>query len=60
MNALEPEEIAHLQNLATGGLLRTITPEHVAEKFIKLGYARKAAGGLVATDGAHKLLIGRK
>lgn len=57
---LEPEEIAHLQNLATGGLMRTITPEHVAEKFIKLGYAKKAVGGLVATDGAQKLLFGKK
>ena len=54
---MKPELIPHLHNLAYGGLLRSKTPDDVAEKLIQDGYARRAVGGLVATDAAHQMLV---
>lgn len=54
---MNEEYLPHIQNLAFGGLMRTVTPDDVADDLIKNGYARKAVGGLVATDAAHQLLI---
>lgn len=51
------QNIHHIHNLAYGGLQRTQTPDDVADQLIKDGLARRAAGGLVATDAAHALLI---
>ena len=48
--------MAHIQNLAHGGLGRALTPSDVAAKLIADGYARMAVGGLMATDKAHILL----
>lgn len=54
---LKPEHLPHLANLAFGGLIRTKTPDDIAEHLIKNGYAKKVMGGLVATDTAQQVLI---
>lgn len=54
---MKDDHIPHLYNLAYGGLMRTKTPDDVADQLIKDGYARKAVGGLVATDAAHQFLV---
>lgn len=54
---LSSEEIDHLNNLINGGLMRKIIPSHVEQKFLQSGYARKAVGGLMPTEGAHKALM---
>jgi len=54
---LSEEHVAHLQNLVSGGLMRTITPDDVAQHFLQTGYARQATGGLMATDAGHKALM---
>ena len=56
---VEPEILAHIQELAYGGLTRAKTPKDVAEQLIKDGYARHAVGGLMATDAAHRLLVAK-
>lgn len=53
---LSDEEMAHLHNIAFGGLMRTTTPSHIEESLVKSGYARKAVGGLMPTEATHKLL----
>jgi len=53
---LSAEEAAHLHNIAYGGLMRTVTPEHISETLLKQGYIRNAVGGTVATDAGHRLL----
>jgi hypothetical protein len=53
---LSDEEMANLHNIVFGGLMRTITPSHIEERLLQSGYARKAVGGLMPTDAAHKLL----
>lgn len=55
--SLKPEHISHLENLVFGGLMRSKTPDDIAEHFVQNGYARKTFGGLVATGAAQKLLI---
>lgn len=54
---MDKDHIPHIKNIAYGGLLRTITPDDVADKLVQDGYARRAIGGLVATDTAHQFLI---
>lgn len=54
---LSNEESEHLQNIAFNGLMRTIVPPHIEEKFLKHGYIRKATGGMVITDIGHHALI---
>jgi hypothetical protein len=54
---MKPEQLAHLHNLAYGGLGRARTPDDVAEELVKNGYAKHAAGGLMATDIAHRVLL---
>lgn len=54
---LSPEHASHLQNLVGNGLMRTATPPDVEAHFLQSGYARKAVGGLMATDAGHKALI---
>lgn len=56
---MNEDYIPHLTNLCFGGLMRTKTPDDVAEKLIQQGYARHAVGGLVATDAAHQLLVSK-
>lgn len=53
---LTDKEKAHLENITFAGLMRTVTPLQVSEKLIRLGYARKAVGGLMPTKAAHELL----
>lgn len=54
---IDPETLGHLANLSYGGLMRAKTPDDVSEQLIKDGYARKAVGGLMATDAAHTVLL---
>lgn len=54
---VKPEHKPHLLNLAFGGLLRTVTPDDVAEHLVNTGYAQHATGGLIATEKAHRMLI---
>lgn len=55
--SFKPEHLPHLENLAYGGLIRSKMPEDIADHFLKYGYARNVAGGLVATDLAQRVLI---
>lgn len=54
---LSPEHASHLQNLVGNGLMRTTTPPDVETHFLQAGYARKAVGGLMATDAGHRVLM---
>lgn len=54
---LSSEHAEHLQNLVENGLLRKVTPPDIAEHFLQAGYARKAVGGLMATDAGHRALM---
>lgn len=54
---MKPEHIPHILNIAYGGLLRTTTPEDVANHLEKAGYVKKAIGGLVPTQSAYDYLI---
>lgn len=56
---MNEDHIPHLQNLCYGGLMRAVTPTEVADELIQKGYARKAIGGLMATDAAHQLLAAK-
>lgn len=51
------KHLEHIANLAYGGLMRTKTPDDVAEELIKNGHAKMTPGGLVATDEAQRLLV---
>ena len=55
MTDFDPDDLPHLENLITGGLMRKITPPEIEAKFLRSGYARKAVGGLVATETAQKI-----
>lgn len=58
---LGDEHIGHLNNIATGGLMRVITPDHVANDLIQRGYIRRGIGGLIVTDsGQHALMQSQK
>lgn len=63
------EDMPHLQNIGYGGLMRSVTPDDVAERFMSQGHARMTtAGTLVLTEAGYKALgvpvgfieIGRK
>lgn len=56
---MKEEHVPHLLNLSYGGLMRSKTPDDVADQLIHDGYARRAVGGLMATDAAHQLLVDR-
>lgn len=45
----------HLTNLGSG-LLRTVTPDHIATDFIMRGLAKHATGGLMLTDAGQEAL----
>lgn len=49
--------ISHIENLAYGGLDRTVTPDDVAEHLIKQGLAKHVVGGLIATPAAQQMLL---
>lgn len=53
---LEKEHIEHLDNIAFGGLMRTITPDDVAAKLIEQGHIRKGVGGYMATKTGYEAL----
>lgn len=54
---LSPEDLTHMQNIGYGGLLRTVTPDDVAERLISQGYARPtAAGTLLLTGEGYKAI----
>lgn len=54
---LSDEEMMHLQNITFGGLMRTVIPSHVEEKLLFHGYIRKAVGGLLPANHAHRAII---
>ena len=54
---LSDKHALHLDNLANGGLMRTVTPPDVEESLLQAGYARKAVGGLMLTDMGHRALL---
>lgn len=54
---LSDDRAGHLQNLVGNGLMRKVTPDDVTEYFLQQGYARKAVGGLMATEAGHKALM---
>lgn len=56
-NIISAEHADHLDNILNGGLMRKVTPEHIAEHFIQNGYIRRAVGGYVATEGGHNALM---
>lgn len=51
------EDIDHLTNIAYGSLMKTVTPEHIENKFLENGYIKRVVGGLVITETGHKALI---
>ncbi len=54
---LTDEHIDHLDNLINGGLMRKVTPEPMESYLLQNGYARKAVGGLVATNAGQKIFM---
>ena len=54
---ISDEDRAHMHNIAYGGMMRSITPEDVAEKLVSSGYARlTTAGTLLLTESGHMVL----
>lgn len=51
------EDEKELQNIYTGGLMRTVTPDHIEKKFLQNGYIKRGAGGLMITESGHKALM---
>lgn len=54
---IDIQHLPHVENIAYGGLMRTVTPDDVAEKLTQMGLAARKVGGLVATDHAHRSLL---
>ncbi len=54
---IDVEHIPHLENLATGGIMRKVVPPHIESVFLENGYARKTVGGLCITDSGRKLFM---
>lgn len=50
---MKAEHIKELENVTHGGLMRKVTPEHIASALIEQGYIQKAVGGYVATQAGH-------
>ncbi len=53
---ISDEDKSHMHNIGYGGIMRTITPDDVAEKLIASGHVRIAAGGLMLTELGYKSL----
>lgn len=50
------EHLEHMENLSSG-LLRKVTPDHVAEDLIKRGWASNRVGGLLLTEVGYKTFL---
>lgn len=53
ISKLSYEEAGHMKNILYGGLMKTYTPPHIEEQFLKQGYIYKATGGLMPTEAGH-------
>ena len=54
---MDDELTPHLENIVTGGLMRTATPDHIAEQLLEKGLVRKAVGGLMPTKIGHETFM---
>ena len=54
MASLLDEHADHLDNIINGGLMKKVTPLHVANVLLDHGYIKKATGGFMVTESGHK------
>ena len=57
LHLLNEEESDHMHNIAHGGLMRKVTPDHIEAQFLKSGYVKKAVGGLMITEAGHMAMM---